>query len=238
MIKEYWNINLKEMIETQVHHGHDIKSWNPKMAPYIATTCKGIHITNLVLTAHFLSKACDYLFDVANEGKHILIISTTKDKKKVNLVASAARGARCHYITKKWLDGTLTNWFTTISQIRRFKQLKERQMINEFNDLSKKEAAGLRRELFYLEAHLSGIEYMSKLPDVVIIINQKEEYKALRECIILGIRTICLVNTNCDPDLAYISIPANDECILSIKCILKKLVVAISKGHFSYIKNK
>ncbi|KAG5009200.1 hypothetical protein AAZX31_07G068200 [Glycine max] len=78
---------------------------------------------------------------------------------------------------------------------------------------------------------------MTRLPDIVIIVDQQEEYKALRECITFEIPTIFLIDTNCDPDLADISIPTNDDAIASIRLILNKLVFAICESHSSYIRN-
>ncbi|KAK8944328.1 hypothetical protein KSP39_PZI007941 [Platanthera zijinensis] len=215
MERRYWNINLEEMMEAGVHFGHGTKKWNPKMAPYISAKRKGIHITNLTITARFLSEACDLVFDAASRGKKFLIVGTKK--KVADLVASAAIRARCHYVNKKWLGGMLTNWSTTETRLQKFRDLRA-------------------RKLSTLQTYLGGIKYMTGLPDIVIIVDQQEEYMVLRECVILGIPTICLIDTNCDPDLADISIPANDDAIASIRLILTKLVSAICEGHSSYIK--
>lgn len=238
MKRRYWNIRLEEMIKAGIHFGHDIEKWNPKMAPYIfiSSKRKGIHITNLVRTARFLSEACDLVFHAASRGKHLLIVDTgTKDKEKeADLVASAARRVRCHYVNQKWLGGMLTNWSTTEMRIRKLRALKEK--MGQFNRIRKRDAAILKRQLSTLEKYLGGIQYMSELPYIVIIMNQQEESKALRECILLQIPTICLVDTNCNPDLPlmHISIPANDDLRSSVQWILNKLVSAIWKGHSSY----
>nr|YP_010286867.1 ribosomal protein S2 [Hydrocharis morsus-ranae]UKT60995.1 ribosomal protein S2 [Hydrocharis morsus-ranae] len=236
MTRRYWNIDLEEMIKAGVHFGHGIKKWNPKMAPYISAKRKGIHITNLTRTARFLSEACDLVFDAASRGKHFLIVGTKN--KAADLVASTARRARCHYVNKKWLGGTLTNWSTTETRLQKLRDLRAAQKMGKFNRLRKRDAAILKRELSTLQTYLGGIKYMTELPDIVIIIDQQEEYTALRECIILGIPTICLIDTNCDPDLADISIPANDDAIASIRLILNKLVFAICQGHSRYIRNR
>nr|UDZ61379.1 ribosomal protein S2 [Echinodorus berteroi] len=236
MTRRYWNINLEEMMEAGVYFGHGIRKWNPRMASYISAKRKGIHITNLTRTARFLSEACDLVFDAASRGKHFLIVGTKK--KAADLVASAARRARCHYVNKKWLGGMLTNWSTTETRLQKFRDLRAEQRIGKLNRLPKKDAAMAKRQLSTLQTYLGGIKYMTELPDIVIIIDQQEEYTALRECIILGIPTICLIDTNCDPDLADISIPANDDAIASIRFILNKLVSAIWEGRYSDIKNR
>ncbi|KAL3633175.1 40S ribosomal protein S2 [Castilleja foliolosa] len=222
MTRRYWNINLEEMLEAGVHFGHGTRKWNPKMAPYISAKRKGIHITNLTRTARFLSEACDLVFDAASSGKQFLIVGTKN--KAADLVAWAAIKARCHCVNKKWLGGILTNWSTTETRLQKFRDLRMEQKTGRLNRLPKRDAAVVKRQLSRLQTYLGGIKYMTGLPDIVIIVDQHEEYTALRECITLGIPTICLIDTNCDPDLADISIPANDDAISSIRLILNKLV--------------
>nr|YP_009671607.1 ribosomal protein S2 [Passiflora microstipula]QCX30915.1 ribosomal protein S2 [Passiflora microstipula] len=235
MIRRYWNINLEGMLEAGVHFGHAIKKWNPKMAPYISAKRKGIHIINLTRTARFLSEACDLVFDAASSRKQFLIVGTKK--RAADSVARAAIRARCHYVNKKWLGGILTNWSTTEMRLQKFRDLRMDQKTGKLTRLPKRDVARLKRQLSHLQKYLGGIKYMTGLPDIVIIVDQQEEYTALRECITLGIPTICLVDTNCDPDLADISIPANDDAIASIRFILNKLVFAICEGRSSYIRN-
>nr|YP_009166594.1 ribosomal protein S2 [Epipremnum aureum]ALB38572.1 ribosomal protein S2 [Epipremnum aureum]QJF46665.1 ribosomal protein S2 [Zantedeschia rehmannii] len=236
MTRRYWNINLQEMIEAGIHFGHDTKKWNPRMAPFIAAERKGTHITNLAITARFLSEACDLVFDAASKGKHFLIVGTNPEIAR--LVPYAAIKARCHYVNKAWLRGTLTNWSTTKMKLRKFKYLRAGQKMGIFNRLPKRDAAILNRQLSALQKDLGGIKYMTRLPNILISLDQRRESKALRECVILGIPTICLIDTNCDPDLADIPIPANDDNTASIIWILNKLVSAICEGRSSYIKNR
>nr|AWI73049.1 ribosomal protein S2 [Lepiniopsis trilocularis] len=235
MTRRYWNINLKEMMKAGVHFGHDTRKWNPKMGPYISAKRKGIHITNLTRTARFLSEACDLVFDAASRGKQFLIVGTNKKNKAADSVAWAAIRARCHYVNKKWCGGMLTNWSITETRLQKFRDLRIEQKTGRLNRLAK--AVMLKRQLSRLQTYLGGIKYMTGLPDIVIIVDQHKEYTALRECITLGIPTICLIDTNCDPDLADISIPANDDAISSIRLILNKLVFAICEGRSSYIRN-
>nr|YP_009975265.1 ribosomal protein S2 [Drypetes hainanensis]QNK04606.1 ribosomal protein S2 [Drypetes hainanensis] len=223
------------MLEARVHLGHKTKQWNPRMAPYISAKCKGIHITNLIRTARFLSEACDLVFDAASSGKQFLIVGTKE--RVADSVVQAATRARCHYVNKKWLGGFLTNWFTTKNKLEKFRDLRIKQNTGRLNRLPKMEAARLKRRLSYLQTYMGGIQYMTELPDIVIIIDQQKEYKALRECITLGIPTISLIDTNSDPDLADISIPANDDTLASIRLILNKLVFAICEGRSSYLGN-
>nr|YP_004123443.1 ribosomal protein S2 [Rhizanthella gardneri]ACU46589.1 ribosomal protein S2 [Rhizanthella gardneri] len=224
----YWNIHLEEMMEAGVHFGHGTKKWNPRMAPYISAKHKGIHITNLTITARFLSEACNLVFEAASHGKKFLIVGTKN--KTADLVASAAIRARCNYVNKKWPGGMLTNWSTTETRLHKLRNLIAEQKMGKLQRLTKGKAVMLNRKLSILQTYLVGIQYMARLPDIVIIVDQQKDYKVLKECAILGIPTICLIDTNCDPDCADISIPANDDAITSIQLILTKLVSAIYKG--------
>src|SRR6266487_6476305 len=235
MTKRYWNITLEEMVKARVHLGHRTRKWNPRMEPFILAKRKGTHIINLLRTARFLSEACNLVFDAASGGKQFLIVGTKK--VAVDSVRRAAIRARCHYVNKKWLGGMLTNWYTTETRLRKFRDLRTEQKTGKMNSLPKRDAARLKRQLSHLERYLGGIKYMTGLPDIVIILDQQEEYTALRECITLGIPTISLIDTNSDPDLANFSIPANDDSIDSIRFILNKIVFAICEGRSSQIRN-
>ncbi|KAL7261466.1 hypothetical protein ACSBR1_000001 [Camellia fascicularis] len=199
------------MMEAGVHFGHGTTTWNPRMAPYISAKYK------------------------ASRGKQFLIVGTKN--KAADSVAQAAIRARCHYVNKKWLGGMLMNWSTTETRLHKFRDLRMEQKMGRLNRLPKRDAAMLKRQLSHLQTYLGGIKYMTGFPDIVIIVDQHEVYMALRECITLEIPTICLIDTNCDPDLGDISIPMNDDARASIRLILNKLVFAICEGRSSYIIN-
>lgn len=231
MKQKSWNINLEEMMEAGVHFGHQARKWNPKMAPYIFTERRGIHILNLTQTARFLSEACDLVLTAASKGKQFLIVGTKY--QAADLVAHAASKARCHYVNQKWLGGMLTNWSTIQTRLGKFRDLENKKLKGIFTQLPKKEAADLDRQLQQLQKYLGGIKYMTTLPDIVIIIDQQKEFTAIQECITLGIPTICLVDTDCDPDITDIPIPANDDARASIRWILDKLTSAIREGRYN-----
>nr|QYB21718.1 ribosomal protein S2 [Lagarostrobos franklinii]BBF90897.1 ribosomal protein S2 [Lagarostrobos franklinii] len=228
MTKYSWNIKLEEMMKAGVHLGHKTIKRNPKMAPYIFTERRNLHIINLTQTARSLSKACDLVFDAAGKGKQFLIVGTKNPA--AGAAKSAALRARCHYVNQKWFRGMLTNWSTTEMKLEKLRYLKRKHITGGFHRFTKKEAARLKRQLDQLQKYLGGLRYMKRLPDIVIIVDQKTQYRAIEECRRLSIPTICLVDTDCDPDLVDIPIPANDDSITSIRLILKKLTLAICKG--------
>lgn len=228
MQQKNWNIDLEGMMAAGIHFGHQTQRWNPKMSSYIFTERRGVHILDLTQTARLLSEACDLVFDAAAEGKEFLMVGTKH--QVTDLIASAALRSQCHYVNEKWLGGMLTNWVTTETRLRRFQYLQTEEDRGGFDRLPKQEAAILRGQLFRLKKCLGGIQYMSDLPDIAIITDQHEQSTALRECSILGIPTICIVDTDCDPDLVDVPIPGNDDARSSIRWILDKLALAIHEG--------
>ena len=149
------------------------------------------------------------------------------------MIAQEAKRCDAYYINHRWLGGMLTNWITLKARIKRLKDLEQQEVENTFNLLTKKEASLRRKELEKLRRYLNGIKDMTKLPDVTIIIDQKCEITAIRECRKLGIPIISILDTNCDPDLVDIPIPGNDDSVTSIRLILKSLTDSIIKGKTS-----
>ena len=223
-----WNIDLIEMMEAGVHLGHPTPNWNPKMAPYVFTQRRGIHIIDLLKTADQLYEACTFLIDAASKKKQVLVVGTKY--QAADLVVAAAKKSRSHYVEKKWLGGMLTNWSTTKTRLQRLRHLEAQEIANVFDRLPKKESAILKKQLNQLRKYLNGIKYMTSLPDVVIIIDPKKNTTAIQECLKLGIPTICLVDTDCDPESTEMPIPANNDSRGSVKWILDKLTLAIRKG--------
>jgi small subunit ribosomal protein S2 len=222
------DITLSELLEAGVHFGHKAYRWNPKMFPYIYSEVNNIHILDLVQSASLLKEAKTYLNSVASQKKIFLFIGTKR--QTTTLIAQEAKRCNSYYINHRWLGGMLTNWSTLKERIKRLKDLEQQEADDIFNLLTKKEASLRRKELQKLRNHLDGIKNMEKLPDVAIIIDQKREITAVRECRKLGIPIVSILDTNCDPDLIDIPIPGNDDAVSSIKLILKSLTDSILIG--------
>lgn len=221
------NVSLSELLQAGVHFGHQSRRWNPKMFPYIYTERHGIHIIDLVQTAQLLNEACDTIKDFATDDKTFLFVGTKR--QAASIIAEQALRSNSFYVNQRWLGGMLTNWSTIRSRVDRLKNLEEQEKTGMMQ-LPKKEASSLRKELEKLKKHLGGIKDMRKIPDVVIVVDQKREATAIQECIKLGITTLCILDTNCNPDLVDIPIPANDDAIRSIKLIVSKIASAILEG--------
>ena len=221
-------VSLEELLEAGVHFGHQARRWNPKMFPYIYTERNGIHIIDLVQTAQLLNEACEFIKNSSNAGKTFLFLGTKR--QAAGIIEREAKRCNSYYINQRWLGGMLTNWVTIKSRVERLKYLEDQENAGLVDILPKKEASMIRRELDKLRKHLNGIKLMKKLPDLIVIVDQKRETTAIQECIKLGIPTICILDTNCNPEIIDIPIPANDDAIRSIKLVVSKLADAILEG--------
>nr|YP_009314934.1 Ribosomal protein S2 [Scinaia undulata]SCW23389.1 Ribosomal protein S2 [Scinaia undulata] len=220
---------LEELLEAGVHFGHQARRWNPKMFPYIYTERNGIHIIDLVQTAQLLTEAYEFVKNCASEGKKFLFLGTKRQAAEI--ISQEAMRSNSFYVNQRWLGGMLTNWVTIKSRVERLKQLEEQDENGIIDQLPKKEGSVTRRELEKLRKHLNGIKTMKGLPDIVVVVDQKREVTAIQECIKLGIPTICILDTNCNPEIVDIPIPANDDAIRSIKLIISKLADGIIEGN-------
>ena len=222
------NISLSQLLEAGVHFGHKAYRWNPKMFPYSYSEVNKIHILDLVQSATLLKEANAYLELAASQRKTFLFIGTKRQAS--TLIAKEAQRCDSFYVNHRWLGGMLTNWTTLKERIEYLKDLEQQEANNIFNLLTKKEAVLRRKELKKLRRNLDGIKNMPNLPDVAIIIDQKREMSAIKECQKLGIPIVSILDTNCDPDLIDIPIPGNDDAVRSIKLILQSLTDSIING--------
>ena len=221
----------KQYIKASVHYGHRPKEWNPKMAPYILYEKYGYHIFDLVKTSKLLKLAGNILQKKAEKKGKFLFVGT--NKLSSSIIAKQAKRTNNFYINYRWLGGMLTNWSTIQKRIDRLKYLEEQELNGNFETLSKKDYSAQRKEMDKLKRLFNGIKDMTSLPDVVIFTNQLKDSLAIQECLRLGIPTICIVDTNCNPDLIPYPIPANDDSSSSINFILNYLVNRISIGYKS-----
>jgi small subunit ribosomal protein S2 len=221
-------IQLAQLLEAGVHFGHAANKWNPKMVPYIYREKNGIHILDLIQTAQLLKDASQFCETMAKTNKKFLFVGTNPQISK--LVEQEAKNSNSFFINHRWLGGILTNWKTVKSRIERLILLEQQQKDKIFEILPKKEAANLTKELERLEKYLGGIKTMEKIPDIIIVLDQLRELTAIKEARSLKIPIIGILDTNCDPELIDIPIPANDDSISSIKLILKELTKSIKNG--------
>ena len=221
-------ITLGELLDAGVHFGHQSSRWNPKMFPYIYTEQNGIHVIDLVQTARLLTHAYNYVQKASKEGKTFLFIGTKRQAAAI--ITEEANKCDSHFVNDRWLGGILTNWATVQNRVEYLKELNNKEEKGDFDRLPKKEAALLRREHDKLRQNLGGLVNMNQVPDIAIVVDPKREATAVAECRKLGITIIAILDTNCDPNLVDIPIPANDDAVRSIKLILSTLSDGILTG--------
>jgi len=221
-------VSIKQLLETGAHFGHRTERWHPNMKPFIFTARKGIHIIDLQQTLVRLEEACNVVRDVVSEGGTVLFVGTKRQAKDV--IQAHAERCGMPYVNERWLGGTLTNWQTIRKRGQYLHELEERRDRGEFDLLPKKEAARLQRTMEKLTTRLSGIRDMQGLPDLLFIIDVRQEDIAVREANILGIPIIAIVDTNCDPSRIDYVIPANDDAIRSINLITSTIADAVIEG--------
>ncbi|MGC1306926.1 MAG: 30S ribosomal protein S2 [Phormidesmis sp.] len=221
-------VTLSDLLESGVHFGHQTRRWNPKMDEYIFTSRNGVHIIDLVQTATLLEDAYRYVRKSAEGGKSFLFVGTKR--QAAGIVAEEATRCGSYYVNQRWLGGMLTNWTTIKTRVERLKDLERMESSGALAMRPKKEGAMLRRELDKLQKYLGGIKTMRRIPDAVIIVDVRREYNAVQECQKLGLPIISLLDTNCDPDVVDVPIPANDDAIRAIKLVVGRLADAIYEG--------
>jgi len=222
--------SLSDLLKAGVHFGHKTYRWNPKMFPYIYSEVNNIHILDLVQSATLLKEAQSYVKLAASQGKKFLFIGTKRQARE--LIKDEAVLCHSFYVNERWLGGMLTNWVTVKKRIDYLKDLQDQHDNNRFGLLTKKEAVLRNKEFRKLSKNLAGIKEMKNLPDIVILIDQKQEMTAVKECRKLAIPIVSILDTNCDPDLIDIPIPGNDDALGSIKLILHSLSLSILKGQY------
>jgi small subunit ribosomal protein S2 len=218
-------ISMKQLLEAGVHFGHQTRKWNPKMGEYIFTARNDIHIINLEKTAGLVEKAYAFMLEQAKQGANVLFVGTKKQAQ--DAIKEEAERCGMFFINSRWLGGTLTNFKTIRSRVDRLNKIDKMEAVGEFELLPKKEVQQLKLERAKLERNLGGIREMTKLPDVLFVVDPKKEHIAIKEARSLNIPIVGLVDTNCDPNDVDVIIPGNDDAIRAIKLIAEVMANAI-----------
>jgi small subunit ribosomal protein S2 len=221
-------VTMKALLEAGVHFGHRTRRWNPKMKPFIFTERNGIHIVDLQQTIVRLEQAYNMVRDTVAEGGTVLFVGTKKQAQE-NLEA-AAEGCSMPYVNVRWLGGTLTNWQTIKQRISYLLELEQRRDTGDLERLTKKEALKLEQLIEKLNRRLGGLKNMSRLPDLLFVVDVHREQIAVKEGNILDIPVLAMVDTNCDPDPIDLVIPSNDDAIRAIKLIVNHMAAAVNEG--------
>ena len=220
-------VSMNYLLEAGVHFGHQKRRWNPKMGEYIYTTRDDIYIIDLQKTSKCLDKAYDALKEIVENGGKVLFVGTKKQAQEA--AEESAVRTNMYFVNERWLGGTLTNFRTIRSRVRRMEQIEKMEEDGTFDALPKKEVIGLKKEYEKLNKNLRGIRDMKKLPQALVIVDPKKEEIAIKEARILNIPVFGVVDTNCDPDMVDYVIPGNDDAVRSVKLLIGALTNAIAE---------
>jgi len=221
-------VTMKQLLEAGVHFGHQTRRWNPKMKPYIFTERNNIYIIDLQKTVKLTEKAYELVRDLAKEDGIVLFVGTKKQAQES--IQQEATRCGMFYVNQRWLGGMLTNFTTirrSIEKLKRFEAMEEQGIMDR---LPKKEVMRIRKRKARLEKYLSGIKNMERLPDCVFVVDPRRERNAVLETRRMGIPTVAIVDTNCDPDEIDYVIPGNDDAIRAIRLFASIIADAVLEG--------
>jgi small subunit ribosomal protein S2 len=221
-------VSIKSLLEAGAHFGHQTKRWNPKMKAYIFTARNGIHIIDLQKTVSGLTESYRYVADTVAKGGKILFVGTKKQAQEA--VAEEASRANQHYITQRWLGGTLTNFATIRKRLRYLADLEEQRDRGDLARLTKAEAAKVEEEIGKLNRVFGGMKNMDRLPSALFVIDPHKEQLAVQEARKMNVPVVAMVDTNCDPDIIDHVIPCNDDAIRGIRLMTGKIADAAVEG--------
>ena len=222
-------VSMNYLLEAGVHFGHQKRRWNPKMKEFIYTTRDDIYIIDLQKTVKKLEEAYDAMKEIATNGGKVLFVGTKKQAQEA--AEESATRTDMYFVNERWLGGTLTNFKTIRSRVRRMEEIEKMEQEGIFEMLPKKEVIQIKKEYEKLNKNLRGIREMKKMPQALVIVDPRKEEIAIKEAHILGIPVFGIVDTNCDPDVVDYVIPGNDDAVRSVKLLIGVLTNAIAEAN-------
>ena len=227
-------VTMKELLEAGVHFGHETKRWDPKMKPYIFGARNGIYIIDLQKTVQLFKEVYQFVRDIVGKGEYLLFVGTKKQAQET--IQEHATRCAMFYVNHRWLGGMLTNFQTIKRSIDRLNKLEAMKNEEIYNLLPKKEVMELEKQRNRLEKFLGGIKNMDRLPGAIFIVDPKKEKIAVREARKIGIPSIGIVDTNCNPEELDYIIPGNDDAIRAIHLFTSRIADAVIEGRQLYEK--
>jgi len=218
-------VTMKNLLESGVHFGHQVKRWDPRMKKYIFAERNGIHIIDLQKTIQSIKDAYEAVRKTVAAGKTVLFVGTKKQAQQA--VQKEAERCGMFYVNNRWLGGMLTNFVTIKKSLLRLKKLEKMEVDGTFENLTKKEISGLGKERVKLQKNLGGIKEMKELPGILFIIDTRKEAIAVAEAQRQGIPIVAVVDTNCNPEGINYPIPGNDDAIRAITLFTQIIANAV-----------
>lgn len=221
-------VSLQELLDSGAHFGHQAKRWNPKMAEYLYGVSEGVHVFDLVKTKAALEEALTFLSKSISDGKNVLLLGTKKQIK--DKIIEIGKEAEVPYVSERWLGGTFSNFEMVKRSIKKLADMKAGFATGEYNKYTKKEKLLMQRELDRLERFFGGIATLTKIPDVIFVVDTHKESSAIREAVKAKVTIVGIVDSNADPtDIDY-PIPMNDDATKALEYVLGLIREALLEG--------
>ncbi len=219
---------MKELLEAGVHFGHQTKRWNPKMKDYIFGQRNGIYIIDLQKTIKIFKEALNFIRDVAESGKEVLLVGTKKQAQ--DIIRENSVKCESSYVNHRWLGGLLTNFEVIRGSVEKLVEMEEMKEDGRWDLLSKKEQSKMEKVYRKLSKNLGGLKNMHELPGSLFVIDSTKEEIAIKEAQKLNIPIVAVVDTNGDPEDIDHPIPGNDDAVRAIELFTSKVSEAIIEG--------
>lgn len=229
MSNTHFSVSLEELLEAGCHFGHQARRWNPKMKSFIFAERDGVHIFDLVKTQSQLDQACEKVFEYAKGGKKVVFVGTKHQAQSI--VSEQASQAGANFLTTRWLGGLITNWEQVGKSVRKLEKRKTEKAEGKYAIYTKKENVLIDKEIERLERFFGGVADLRNIPDMLIVVDINKDIVAIKEAKAKGVFVIAIADSNTDPDLVDIAIPANDDAVGSITLIISTLAKAFKEGH-------
>ncbi len=223
-----FTIDLESLLEAGSHFGHQIRRWNPKMKQFIYAERDGVHIFDLAKTAAQLEAACKELYEAGAAGKIVVFVGTKRQAQEIVKTAAADAGAM--YITTRWLGGLITNWEQVSKSIAKLNSMKKDREEGKFTKYTKYEQVQIDKDIVKLERFFGGVATLKRIPDMLVVADINNDLVAVKEAQVKEVPVLAIADSNTDPDLVKVAIPANDDAVGSIKVIIDALAAAYKQG--------
>ncbi len=213
------DVSLQQLLEAGCHFGHQTRRWNPSMKKYIYGDRDGVHIFDLAQTKAGLDKALEFLAQAKKDGKVILFVGTKRQAQET--VKKVATETGMPYLVQRWPGGILTNFEQLHKSVRRLQTQKEQREKGELKKYTKREQLLIDRDILQLEKVFGGVQTLTKVPDVLFVVDSHREEVAVKEARRMGVPVVAMVDTNGDPSLVDYVIPTNDDAIKAVELIMQ-----------------
>jgi len=225
------DFDLAVLFEAGMHFGHPKRKWHPKMKPWIYMEKNGVHIFDLEKTASQLKLAYNLVFDLASQGKKVVMVGTKRQSKAI--IEAEAKASGLLYITSRWLGGFLTNWTQVENSLKQMMKIENNLETGAYKGRTKYEIVQLEKELNRLKRFFDGLRGLKNIPDCLIVIDPNRETNAIKEARMLKVPIIALIDSNSNPDLVDLPVPGNDDAVKSIEVFVKTMALAYDEGRKS-----